>query len=353
MKRPSPVYASPFAAAGAAKRRKADRLIGDRLTVLPSSLLHHCVISLLSFEEWMGDIRQVNRFLRRVVEGLAVQWMNTTFPKALAILDKKEQKKRAREEKKQRLRAWAASPSSSSSSSSSSDVVDLTASSLTVTSASFTVADAAWVNRQIHQWDVSVLCNRGVDLSRHQRHLLRVAMQDIPSEFHVPPLKYGELRSERPVDVEVEGRRLSRAYWLMDVLGWVLAKYGHVEPFIALHQSKKTNARENQQRMAEERKKNKDPQRLKEAMEAEGVDWSEWKWDERNERWSVEGCSVWWDRHGHGRWRISCPWLHNALRHPELYALSRKRTSLCISWARGATTVTSSLVSAMRRSWDG
>ena len=281
MKR-SPLFANPFAAAvataAASKRRRVDRLIGDRLTVLPSSLLRHCLLSFLSFEEWMQHIRLLSRSVRQLVEDMAVQWMNATFPSALAVIDKKQRKLVAAEVKRRRLRDWATTTSSALPST----LIDLTDPQVTFMPATFTVKDAEWVNRHLHHW-ATVMCNRGVDLSRHQRDLLRVPEADTSREFHVPWRRLGELKRGRPVDEVINGRRLTRSAWLMDVLTWVLEEWGHAEPFLALHQRRRTTAQSTQQKLQEARAKNKDPERLKAAMEAEG--WTGvsgwWSWGVR------------------------------------------------------------------------
>ena len=270
----------------------------------------------------MTDIRQVNRALRQRVEGMAVQWMNATFPTAFTILDKKERRIKAKELKKERMRAWAASTSSSSPPLIT--AIDLTDPAANHLGASFTVTDAVWVNRQLHWWAQTAWCNRGVKLSLHQRHLLRVPMADIPSQFHVRSARYAELNRGRPVEEVVEGRRLSCSYWLVDVLTWVLEEFGHAESFLRLHDTKAAHALRNQQRMQTEKAKNKDPERLREAMEREGVRWSEWKWDAVRRQWNAIGCTVWWNPLGYGRWQMSTLWQHNQLHHPELYEQSKR-----------------------------
>ena len=305
------LYAKLFKAVDARKRLKADRLSGDRLTVLPSSILLHLLLPCFTFEEQMTDIRQVNKTLHSLVERCVTAWMNERFGKALAIIEREERKKFREESSRQWMRDWAASAASSSAS---------IAAATTPPAASFTMQDAAWVVQQLQRW-VPRLFNRGINLRRDEMEQLRVPSLEVASAYLLPPAKIAPLGC---AEKTVNGRSLASSYWLFDLLHLVFQHFGHISNFLPLYEARKAKKSQQRSRLLEVRERNKDPERLKAAMEAQGVDWSQWTWDQAKEKWATPGMTVYWRGRGAGRWKLATYWHHNMVHHHQSYTLALK-----------------------------
>ena len=270
-KRSGAVFANPFQAAASKQRiktrREADQRSGDRLTILPSSLLSHLLLPCFTFEEQMTDIRQINKTLHSHVERSVLPWMNERFGRALAIIEREERKKQRKERDSQWMRDWATSSASPSSS-----IVAAPPSS----AASFHLADAMWVSRQLKQWRAKVY-NRSVSLGWEEMELLRVPWTKVASHFLLPPATVTALsKAGRRADRTVSGRAMAVGFWLLDLLHLVFQQHGHISNFLPLYKARRMRKAQQRSQQLQEREWNGDPGRLKAAMEAQGLDWSEW-----------------------------------------------------------------------------
>ena len=291
--------------AAAKKRRKADRLIGDRLTVLPSTVLLHLLLPCLTFEEQMTHVRQVSKSLHSLVEKTVLPWMNTRFSKGLALISREEKKKRKKERKERKEKMKKAKTAHSASSASSSSAFTAPPPTVAIPAASFNLADAVWVNRQLHVWQKKVY-NRKVELQKGEMEVLRVPWSKVVSDFLIPRADRRTLyQTGRRVDQVVKERRMAAGFWLFDLLHHIFQQYGHVAHFLTLYDAKQARKTEMRSRQLKEWKWQMGEGRLQAAMEAEGVDWSQGTWDAEQQRWEHKELAVWVRKRGKGAWRVA------------------------------------------------
>ena len=316
--------ASPSQSASATKRRKAVRSSVDHLAAVPSSILFHLLLPCLTFEEQMTHARQLNKTFHSLIDKCVLPWMNTRFREGLARISREEsqmQKKREKRRVSPRLKERAISQAVPSSSSVA--IVPPP----TVAATSFTMADAVWVNRQLHVWHSKVY-NRKVDLVRDELELLRVPRSKVASEF----LLTGQFKARR-VDKTVKDRRMASGFWLLDLLRLVFQRFGHIRAFLSQYEARKARKTELRSRQLKERAWQKDQGRLKAAMEAEGVDWSQWTWNEEETQWERGGATVRWRNRGTGVWRVRFP---SAFMGIESYTVRQRAQKAVAALARAS-----------------